>query len=110
MVQGELWEKIEKDLMDNETFRYGEGDFLEQVKDYIASTYKGHYVGDGEIQTTDVWNKLGSAATTTLDTAIKYLMRYGKKGGHNKKDLMKAIHYITLLQHFTEDKQNAPHM
>ena len=29
--------------------------------------------------------------------AIKYLCRYGKKNGHNRKDLLKAIHYIVLL-------------
>ena len=33
-------------------------------------------------------------------------MRYGKKDGYNKKDLMKIIHYTILLWHFTqgEDK------
>ena len=29
--------------------------------------------------------------------AIKYLCRYGKKNGKNRKDLLKAIHYIILL-------------
>jgi hypothetical protein len=29
--------------------------------------------------------------------AIKYLCRYGKKAGKNRKDLLKAIHYIVLL-------------
>jgi len=29
--------------------------------------------------------------------AIKYLCRYGKKDGKNRKDLLKAIHYIVLL-------------
>ena len=61
-------------------------------------------VGKEDIQTTDVWHTLGSAATTTRDTAIKYLMRYGKKGGYNKKDLYKAIDYIVLLNLFTESE------
>jgi hypothetical protein len=86
-------------------FKYNEDEMLNEVTEYIASTYQGHYVGQGEIQTTDVWNTLGSAGTTTRDTAIKYLMRYGKKGGYNKKDLFKAIHYIVLLNYFTEDKE-----
>ena len=71
-----------------------------------AGTYKGHYVGGGEYQTVDIWNTLGSAATTCRDTAIKYLMRYGKKDGHNKKDLLKAVHYITLLNHYTQEEDN----
>ena len=33
-------------------------------------------------------------------------MRYGKKEGHNKKDLLKAIHYIVLLWHFTQEPQD----
>ncbi len=31
-----------------------------------------------------------------IDTTIKYLMRYGKKSGKNRKDLLKAAHYIVL--------------
>ena len=84
-------------------FRYSEDDFLKEVLEYIGTTYQGHYVGKEELQTTDVWDTLGSAATTTRDTAIKYLMRYGKKEGYNKKDLLKAVHYIVLLAHFTKD-------
>ena len=86
-------------------YRYNEDKFLAEVLEYIETTYAGHYVGKEEIQTTDVWHTLGSADTTTRDTAIKYLMRYGKKDGYNRKDLLKAIHYIVLLAHFTEEKQ-----
>ena len=78
-------------------YRYSEDKFLKEVGDYVESTYAGHYVGGGQYQTVDIWNTLGSAATTCRDTAIKYLMRYGKKDGHNKKDLLKAVHYITCL-------------
>tara|TARA_B100000131_G_C17773490_1_gene474307 strand:- start:199 stop:576 length:378 start_codon:yes stop_codon:yes gene_type:complete len=87
-------------------FRYNEDEMLNEVLEYIKTTYQGHYVGKEEIQTTDVWHTLGSAMTTTRDTAIKYLMRYGKKGGYNKKDLLKAIHYIVLLSYFTEDEND----
>ena len=79
---------------------------VEEVQDYVAGTYKGHYVGGGEYQTVDIWNTLGSAATTCRGTAIKYLMRYGKKDGYNKKDLLKAVHYITLLNHYTQEIDN----
>jgi hypothetical protein len=87
-------------------YRYSEDEFLAEVKNYVASTYQGHYVGGGQYQTVDIWNTLGSASTTCRDTAIKYLMRYGKKGGNNKKDLLKAIHYITLLNHFSQESNN----
>ena len=32
-------------------------------------------------------------------------MRYGKKDGYNKKDLLKIIHYTILLWHFTQDEE-----
>ena len=37
--------------------------------------------------------------------AIKYLARFGKKNGRNRKDLLKAIHYIVLLLS-SEDENN----
>jgi hypothetical protein len=51
-----------------------------------------------------MWESLGSAETTCRDTAIKYLARYGKKDGRNRKDLLKAIHYIVLMMHYGKDK------
>ena len=87
--------------MRDNTMRFSEDKFLGDVRKYIEGTYNQHYVGKKEIQTIDVWETLGSVDTTCRDTAIKYLMRYGKKGGHNRKDLLKAVHYIVLLAHFT---------
>ena len=83
------------------SFKYAEPKFLKEVVEYIEKTYNQHYVGNKQIQTIDVWQTLGSVDTTCRDTAIKYLMRYGKKGGHNRKDLLKAVHYIVLLAYFT---------
>ena len=85
------------------SFKYEEPKFLKEVVDYIEKTYNQHYVGNKQLQTIDVWQTLGSVDTTCRDTAIKYLMRYGKKGGHNRKDLLKAVHYIVLLAYFTSE-------
>lgn len=89
-------------------YRFGEDKILAEVLEYISSTYKGHYVGKAagankeDIQTIDVWQTLGSLDTTSRDTSIKYLMRYGKKEGYNKKDLLKSIHYTILLWYATQ--------
>jgi len=40
--------------------------------------------------------------------AIKYLARYGKKNGKNRKDLLKAIHYIVLLMTSEDEDNNKP--
>tara|TARA_R110002073_G_scaffold117171_1_gene255652 strand:- start:565 stop:837 length:273 start_codon:yes stop_codon:yes gene_type:complete len=84
-------------------YNYNEDVNIKLVKDYIDSTYGQHYVGNKEIQTVDFWESLGSLDTTCRDTAIKYLARYGKKNGRNKKDLLKAIHYIILMM-YAQDK------
>tara|TARA_R110001632_G_scaffold171343_1_gene290540 strand:- start:556 stop:831 length:276 start_codon:yes stop_codon:yes gene_type:complete len=87
-------------------YNYNEDVNIELVKDYIDSTYGQHYVGNKEIQTVDFWESLGSLDTTCRDTAIKYLARYGKKNGRNKKDLLKAIHYIILMM-YAQDKDES---
>jgi hypothetical protein len=88
-------------------FKYDEFAFLNDTLQYIVSTYGQHYAHDIQekgMQVFDLWEGLGSLGSTARDTAIKYLVRYGRKGGHNKKDLMKAIHYIVLLAYATKDQ------
>lgn len=84
-------------------YKYSEDTILQEVQAYIDSTYGQHYVGNGEVQTVDFWESLGSLDTTSRDTAIKYLARFGKKGGNNRKDLLKAIHYIVLMMYATRE-------
>jgi hypothetical protein len=86
-------------MANNIKFKYNEDKALEAIQAYVDSTYGQHYVGDGDVQTVDFWRSLGSLETTARDTAIKYLARYGKKGGKNRKDLLKAIHYIILMMY-----------
>ena len=81
------------------TYKYNEDVNIAKFVDYINSTYGQHYVGDGDIQTVDFWQSLGSLESTARDTAIKYLARYGKKEGRNPKDLLKALHYIILMMY-----------
>lgn len=89
--------------MDNKiTYRRNEDAALRECIEYIGQTYNQHYVGKTNIQTIDIWETLDTLETTSRDTAIKYLMRYGKKNGKNKKDLLKAIHYITLMLYCLE--------
>ena len=84
-------------------YNYNEDVNIQLINVYIDSTYGQHYVGNKEIQTVDFWESLGSLSTTSRDTAIKYLARYGKKSGYNKKDLLKAVHYIILMM-YAHDK------
>ena len=50
---------------------------------------------------------MGHVKEACHSNIIKYAMRYGKKDGYNKKDLMKIIHYTILLWHFTQPGEDA---
>ena len=84
-------------------FRYKEDKIIEDIENYVKSTYGQHYVAEAKgSQVIDIWEANGSLQSTARDTAIKYLMRYGKKDGKNKKDLLKAVHYIILMMYVDE--------
>ncbi len=87
--------------------KYNEDNILNEVGEYISSTYDQHYVGTKNIQTIDVWDNLDMAEEMCLGTLLKYAMRFGKKGGKNKKDLLKLIHYAVLTYHFAFREENA---
>ena len=84
-------------------FKYSEDKILADLRDYVDSTYadNSHYLTDSndDIQCLDVWLAREAATQTFVNTAIKYLWRYGRKEGNNKKDLMKALHYIMFALH-----------
>lgn len=81
-------------------FKYDENRTLEECMKYIESTYQQHYVNEDGIQLMDLFFSDPEEGVVFCKTnAIKYLSRFGKKEGSNKKDLMKAMHYIVLLTH-----------
>ena len=81
-------------------FKYNEDKILDEVKEYIAGTYSEHY-GDQKIQIQDVFDQMGISEDFTRGAAMKYLFRFGKKEGKNKKDLLKCMHYVCLLYHYS---------
>ena len=85
--------------------KYGEAKLVKEIGDYIQSTYGQHYstTEDG-FQVQDMLRQLDIDKDFCQANAIKYLCRYGKKDGKNRKDLLKAIHYIVLLMS-SEDKK-----
>jgi hypothetical protein len=88
----------EYEKLDNGTniqYKYCEDKIVADFKEYIDKTYGEHYKVE-TLECFDAWIARGSATTTFIDTAEKYIWRYGKKDGANKKDLMKALHYIVL--------------
>ena len=87
-------------------WKYNEGPWLDKARAMIAETYSEHYSADddSDIQVLDGWaaRNLEGTEHTCINTANKYLMRFGKKSGRNRKDLLKAIHYTVLALHFAD--------
>ena len=85
--------------------KYKEDQILDEIKKYIESTYTEHYstTEDG-FQVQDMLRHLGIDKDFCQANAIKYLARYGKKNGKNRKDLLKAVHYVILLMS-SEDEE-----
>ena len=81
-------------------YKYKEDVMLDEAKNYIATTYGSHYTSTDGIQTLDLIQGIGDAEAFCRSNAIKYLSRFGKKEGKSKVDILKAIHYCTLLYHF----------
>ena len=88
---------IQKDC----TRKYKEDESIQALKDYISTTYGGHYTSDNNnVQTLDLIESVGDAESFCRSNAIKYLSRYDKKG-QAKRDILKALHYTLLLYHFS---------
>ena len=88
-------------------FKFREDELMQELREYIESTYGQHYVGGqggtDALQIQELFHSIGIAVPFCQANAIKYLARYGKKGGKNRKDLLKALHYAILLMYFEDD-------
>ena len=86
--------------------KYGEDKGIADLKDYVSSTYSGHYTNDGsDVQTLDLIHSVGDAESFCRSNALKYLSRYDKKGSA-KRDILKAMHYCLLLYYFSGNTQD----
>ena len=85
--------------------KYDEDTILQELKDYITSTYNQHYsAGNDAIQTLDLIEACGDAESFCRSNILKYASRYDKKGTA-RRDIMKILHYAVLLMRFS-DKTN----
>ena len=86
----EVIEKPEPNL-EYKSQKYEEDAGIKDLKDYISSTYSGHYTSEqNNTQTLDLIQSVGDAESFCRSNAIKYLARYDKKG-QAKRDILKAL-------------------
>ena len=93
-------------LEDGSSRKYKEDESIKALKDYVSSTYSGHYTSkNNNVQTLDLIQSVGDAESFCRSNAIKYLSRYDKKG-QAKRDILKAMHYCLLLYYFSGNTNN----
>jgi hypothetical protein len=94
--------KVADQTNQNGFWKYQEDKTLKEIEEYLTSTYQQHYTSqESKTQTLDLIESIGDAEPFTRSNAIKYLSRFGKKGGKSRLDILKAIHYCILLYHFS---------
>jgi len=99
---------VSSGIEDNSPRKYKEDESIEALKNYISTTYGGHYTSkENNVQTLDLIESVGDAEAFCRSNAIKYLTRYDKKG-QAKRDILKALHYSLLLYHFSGQLNETP--
>lgn len=106
MMEQQLNQWIEKmcEAKAKQDFKYNEPDLLLEALEYIAGTYGEHYTPSDEQAATilDLWETQDIIIPALISNVQKYAFRYGRKAGHNRKDLLKIIHYTVFLMYFAE--------
>lgn len=82
--------------MKNLPYKYDEPRILKELETYIEATYGEHY-SQNQFQATEFIIDCGHGEGFTIGNVMKYAQRYGKKGGRNRKDLLKVIHYAIMM-------------
>ena len=79
-------------------YKFNEGKLIENLRTYINMTYSEHY-SKNKFQSTEFIIDCGHGEGFALGNVLKYVQRYGKKGGKNRADLLKVLHYAVIALH-----------
>jgi len=79
-------------------YKYNEEVLVNELKQYIDKTYGEHYSKD-KFQATEFIIDSGHGEGFCIGNIMKYAQRYGKKGGYNRQDLLKVLHYGLIALH-----------
>lgn len=79
-------------------YKFNEKVIIDQLQDYVDSTYSAHYAKN-KFQATEFIIDGGHGEGFCIGNIMKYAQRYGNKDGYNRKDLMKVLHYALIALH-----------
>ena len=86
-------------------YKFSENKSLKALREYIDSTYDLHYSAN-RFQALEFIEECGHGEGFCMGNLLKYAQRYGRKGGKNKDDLMKILHYGIIMLHIHEESEN----
>jgi hypothetical protein len=86
------------------SYRFNEDKTLQELQEYIDSTYRAHYVSKDQTQAFDMINAAGHGEGFCMGNILKYASRFGKKAGKNRQDILKIIHYA-IMALYVHDKE-----
>jgi hypothetical protein len=95
----EEYKKYSNDIQ----YKYDEDVYLKELSAYVNATYGEHY-SKNKFQATEFIIDGGHGDGFCIGNIMKYAQRYGNKDGHNRKDLLKVLHYA-LIQLHVHDKE-----
>lgn len=89
-------------------YKFSEDRLMQELQEYIDSTYKQHYARK-KFQAAEFVIDSGHGIGFTIGNIMKYAQRYGQKGATEdwRKDMMKVIHYAIICLH-VHDLENSP--
>ena len=91
------------DSMTETEYKHNEGALIKELHSYIDSTYDQHY-SLNQYQATEFIIDAGHGEGFCIGNVLKYAQRYGKKGGKNRADLLKVLHYA-IIQLYIHDME-----
>ena len=98
---GPSWEMSEDVLNALEKtidYKFNEPAAIEEIKNYIDSTYSNHYARKNKFQIVEgIMAKPERGVGFCVGNILKYTDRFGEKKGFNRLDILKTIHYSILL-------------
>ena len=84
-------------------YKYDENDNILELLKYVNSTYQQHY-SKNKFQATEFIIDGGHGEGFCIGNIMKYAQRYGKKGGKNRADLLKVLHYALFMLYVHDNK------
>ena len=84
-------------------YKFSENKSLKELRAYIDNTYELHYSAN-KFQALEFIEECGHGEGFCMGNLLKYAQRYGRKGGKNKDDLMKILHYGIIMLHIHEQE------